>query len=86
MKAQIISAVVKDGQVRQIMLNTELTSSIGIHIVGIREVTDHPLKINMSCVVHQESGHTVGMVTMTMGDIPGSHTDLLRFGCSGDLI
>ena len=39
MKAQIISAVVKDGQVRQIMLNTELTSSIGIHIVGMNDIS-----------------------------------------------
>ena len=39
MKEQIISAVVKDGQVRQIMLNTELTSSIGIHIVGMSDIS-----------------------------------------------
>lgn len=31
MKAQIISAVVKDGKARQVMVNTELTSGIGIH-------------------------------------------------------
>lgn len=39
MKAQIISAVIKDGTARQVMVNTELTSSIGIHIVGMNDIS-----------------------------------------------
>ena len=39
MKAKIISAVVKDGKARQITVNTELTPSIGIHIVGMNDIS-----------------------------------------------
>lgn len=39
MKAQIISAVVKDCMTRQIMVNTELTPGIGIHIVGMDDIS-----------------------------------------------
>ena len=39
MKAQIISAVVKDGKARQITVNTELTPSIGVHIVGMNDIS-----------------------------------------------
>ena len=39
MKAKIISAVVKDGKARQITVNTELTPSIGVHIVGMNDIS-----------------------------------------------
>ena len=39
MKAQIISAVVKDGKARQVMVNTELTSGIGLHIIGMNDIS-----------------------------------------------
>ena len=39
MKAKIISAVVKDGKARQITVNTELTPGIGVHIVGMNDIS-----------------------------------------------
>lgn len=39
MKAKIISAVVKDGKARQITVNTELTQGIGIHIIGMDDIS-----------------------------------------------
>ena len=39
MKVKIISAVIKDGKARQITVNTELTPGIGIHIVGMNDIS-----------------------------------------------
>ena len=50
MKAKIISAVVKDGKSRQITVNTELTPSIGIHIVGMNDIHSVVLIINFLTV------------------------------------
>jgi magnesium chelatase family protein len=54
MKAKIISAVVKDGKARQITVNTELTPGIGIHIVGMNDISIKTLLLMTILAMHNE--------------------------------